>query len=77
MFIPCDSLPPSITEGYNEMFTQRVSWDIKGEKGNIITRHRDFPDVPSACSFVKEIKSISLSKPVMDQFTIEKRKGNK
>ena len=74
MFIPCDSFPPSITEGYNEMLTQRVSWDIKGEKGNLITRHKNFPDVPSACSFVKEIKAISLSKPVMDQIV---RKGKK
>jgi hypothetical protein len=56
---------------------QRVHWDIKGERGHVITRYKDFDDVPSACSFVKEIKGFSLSKPIMDEITIEKRKGKK
>lgn len=76
-FIKCDTFPPSIVEGYNEMFTHRVLWDIKGGDGQIVTRHRDFYDVPAACSFVKEIKSISLSKPVMDEVVLLKKKGKR
>lgn len=66
----------SLNDGNNAMFTHRVFWEVKDNKGQVITKYKDFDDVPSACSFVREIKGSSISKPIMDEI-IKTTKGKK
>jgi hypothetical protein len=43
-----------------------VSYTEKDKRNVLIERTREFPDVSSACTFVREIKSKSITIPVMD-----------
>lgn len=51
---------------------EKVTYDVK-EKGVLITKERVFPDVDSACTFVRSLRGSTVSSPLME--TIEK--GNR
>jgi hypothetical protein len=43
-----------------------VSYSEKNSRKVLIEKIREFPDVASACSFFNEIKSKSITIPIMD-----------
>ena len=45
---------------------QRVTYQVKTTKNEIITLHKDFPDIVSACNYFNSIKSISFGKPLIE-----------
>lgn len=44
---------------------QNVMYTIKDDNNYLIDVIRSFPDEVSACNFVKEIKSKSITKPII------------
>jgi hypothetical protein len=50
------------------MKKQRVIYEIKNKDNTLIQKSKIFDDVASACNFFNEIKSISVSKPIIEDF---------
>ena len=44
----------------------RVTYEIKDARKRLIVKERVFDNSASACSFFREIRSMSVSKPVID-----------
>ena len=43
-----------------------VTYEIKDARKELITKTKTFDNVSSACSFFNEIKSLSVTVPIMD-----------
>ena len=54
------------------MSKSRVIYDIKDEKNRLIKKSKVFSDTASACSFFNSIKSVSVTKPIIEE-VISKR----
>ena len=50
-----------------DMSKSRVIYEVKDEKNRLVKKSKFFPDTASACNFFNSIKSISTTKPIIEE----------
>ena len=46
--------------------THKITYEIK-EKGKIVQKSKKFHDFAAACNFIREIKSVAISRPLLEE----------
>ena len=54
------------------MIKHRIVYEIKDENLELVKLSKDFENFADACTFLKEIKTQSVSKPVLEEIPINK-----
>jgi len=49
----------------------RITYDIKGSNNQIRVCSKDFNTFDEACTFIREIKTVAVSKPLIEEVPVK------